>query len=99
MLFHLKIICKIKKKHIRKRALQQIILRKSESSLIHLQRTSINPKPSKENFNGPVILNCVFLAENGKMAFENFLLTITEPDNCCQINEAIINIKNVALTA
>lgn len=87
----------IRKKH---KPLHQIILRNSErDQLISNQPTSVYPKLSKEHFNGPVILDCILLQQYSKIIFENFTLTTTEPDNCCRINEDIINILNFALTA
>lgn len=50
---------------------------------------------SKQHFKGPVILDCILLAQYAKIVFENVSLTITKPDNCCKP----IDVKNVALTA
>lgn len=89
------------KKMIRKndRPLQQIIMRKSECSILNVNPvTSVYPQAYKQHVKGPIILDHVLLTQYEKIVLQNFTLTNKNPDNCCKIDNTIIKIENFAQT-
>lgn len=50
---------------------------------------------SSEHNDGPFLLNMKIDTQYKKINFETFMLTTSEPNNCCAFHETIIVIKNV----
>lgn len=89
------------KKNIRKtdQPLQQIIHRIYEQDQNKNQQDcniKKYPEPFFEHFKGP-LLDIKGYKQYQKLVFENFFLSINEPDNCCRINSDIVIIKNILI--
>lgn len=88
------------KKFIRKgdKPLEQIVKRINEHDSILINGVNVNqtfPKLSMEHDDGPLLLNMKVDKQYKKISFENFILTSSEPNNCCVFQEIIIVIKNI----
>lgn len=93
------------KKLIRKpeKPLQQIVRRKYElDNNIPLVENTTHCLPTlkKQHHMGPIINNISFLAQYQAIILNNFVLKISEPNNCCSTTDnKIINLKNIISTA
>lgn len=89
------------KKFVRKgeKPLEQIVKRINEQNIlleINKFKTDTYPKLLEEHFGGPTV-GLLVKKQYKKVIFDNFLLSLSEPDNCCSIENKIILIKNIVL--
>lgn len=87
------------KKFVRKgeKPLQQIVKRINEQDCVNITCKSESfPKLWEEHFMGPT-LNLMVKKQYKKLFNLNFMLSVSEPNNCCVIEEEIIVIKNIVV--
>lgn len=92
------------KRMVRKgnKPVQQIVKRIHEHNYVSTSREIIfaqHPKLHIEHSNGPFLPNMIPLKQFKKIEVSNFVLSITEPDNCCCLsNNIIIIVRNETVT-
>lgn len=86
------------KKFVRKgeRPLEQIVKRINEQdvSTLNNHQSKTFPVLAEEHFGGST-LGIVVKKQYKKLFFQQFMLSVAEPDNCCFIENEIILIKNI----